>query len=105
MIDPNTPPSFMRPPTYTPHMLVDSENKKLSPDGQIRANLESKSVDNSGEVSDSAWAKMFPAGASKEELKAFIQIYVQDLMREIRRSDKIHKEHMAEQKRQQDIAR
>jgi hypothetical protein len=77
-----------------PGAILPADNKAITPDKAFPTT--------SDDSSESAWAKMFPSGASKEELKQFISLYIQDLMRELRRSDKQHKENMARQKREQE---
>jgi len=76
-----------------PGAILPADNKAITPH-----DIDTKF---SEESSESAWAKMFPSGATKEELKQFISIYIQDLMRELRVSDKHHKENMARQKREE----
>ena len=86
--------------------MADPINNKQPPEAILPADTKPITpsdvpVTTSDESSESAWAKMFPSGATKEELKQFINIYIQDLMRELRRSDKQHKENIERQEREQ----
>lgn len=77
------------PPDKQPIVLSNTQLETMS---------ESKT--SSGSLSSSPWAKMFPSGATQEELKMFIQTFVKDLMAEVKRADDQHKKNLAEQKKQ-----
>ncbi|MBX9922648.1 MAG: hypothetical protein K2Y01_00925 [Rhabdochlamydiaceae bacterium] len=49
-----------------------------------------------GELSNSPWAKMFPLGATKDELRQFINTFMKDLISQMNHQDEIHKKHMQE---------
>ena len=51
-----------------------------------------------GDLSDSPWAKMFPGGATKEELQQFIQMYIRSIVIQMKHDEKIHKENLEKQK-------
>ncbi len=51
-----------------------------------------------GDLSDSPWAKMFPAGATKEELNQFIQMYIRSMITQMKHDEKVHKDNLEKQK-------
>lgn len=97
MSDLNLPPSpFHKQVTVNPDMPVISseEREKIAPK-QLPSAMDPGL---SGDLSSSPWAKMFPSGATNDQLKMFIQTFVKDQMAEMKRQDQIHKEHMEEMK-------
>ena len=84
MINPNTPP------------ILPDDKKKILP-SKIESLFPSEKV-KSENLSSSPWAKMFPSGATHEQLKMFIQGFLKDLMAQIRHDDRRHKELMEKQK-------
>jgi hypothetical protein len=51
-----------------------------------------------GDLSDSPWAKMFPGGATKEELQQFVQMYIRSIVTQMKHDEKVHKENLDKQK-------
>ena len=54
--------------------------------------------DGGQDLSDSPWAKMFPTGATKEELNMFVQTFLKSLITQMKHDEKMHKENLAKQK-------
>ena len=67
------------------------------------ADLAASTFSSSGaDLSDSPWAKMFPSGATKEELNTFIQTYLRSLVSQMKHDEKIHKENLEKQKQHEE---
>jgi hypothetical protein len=77
-----------------------SMNNTLPPDSKepVGFHTSGTTPEQNEELSDSAWAKMFPSGATKKDLAQFISTFLKDLISQMRHQDKIHAEHMRELK-------
>lgn len=97
MSDHNNINAKQAPPTP----IMPADKLPLMPSEKDMAAVEKAFSGGSGELSQTPWAKMFPAGATKEQLNAFIQNYIKSLITQIKHDDKVHKENL-EKRRQEE---
>lgn len=82
------------PPAAGP--ILPADKMPLIPS---QAQLDASEVQTGGgDMSNSPWAKMFPSGATKEELNQFIQMYLRSVVRQMNHDEKIHKENLEKQR-------
>ena len=79
-------------------MLRPGNKQPIIPHSDEAPSILTKSSGKEGELSTSPWAKMFPSGATKEELAQFINTFMKDLISQMNHQDEIHKQHMRENK-------
>jgi hypothetical protein len=97
-----TSPPMFNPnahPDKTPISLEDQTS--LTP-SHISSIPDSRHTDSGGDLSTSPWAQMFPGGATKEELKMFISIFVKSLIAESKREDAHFIEALKRQERERE---
>jgi len=80
----------------TDSMIRPQDKQPILPHEYEAPSVLNTAPEGGGELSTSAWAKMFPHGATKQELKQFITTFLKDLICQMRHQDEIHKQHMRE---------
>lgn len=80
----------------TDNMLRPADKQPILPHEYEAPSILTKSSGKSGTLSNSPWAKMFPSGATKEELTQFINTFMKDLISQMNHQDEIHKKNMRE---------